>query len=389
MIEPFVRLVSDPIIWKLRIAGRWPSKYPPVNPEEPPWDWARACASRERFANQWSKHESLKEKVKVRGHYSAVDAVLLMDHGLLVTGSRDRSIALWNVTQMEEDGNKSGLVQKWADVHKGWVWSLSKDDQNSSTLVSCGWDNKANVWKLTNSEMVLEKGINCTTALLCSNIHSATGTVVVGTFDKKVKMFDLRSPKPTVMGVKHHKMPVLSVCALNTYTIISASEDGTVAWMDRRNRKVISRLFFPSGSYPMCMSLMKNGCNCLFVGDKSGGLHLIDADKMQEIKVVQDLHSSKITGIDVTLGGVVTTSSDKTVKILQPDLSLKVMTTLPAGDMGDIVSVSMDNDCLAAGSSSEMVQVWRPRTDDNSNIAVADDETDAAVSGEAASASVQ
>ena len=132
MIEPFVRLVSDPIIWKLRIAGRWPSKYPPVNPEEPPWDWARACASRERFANQWSKHESLKEKVKVRGHYSAVDAVLLMDHGLLVTGSRDRSIALWNVTQMEEDGNKSGLVQKWADVHKGWVWSLSKDDQNSA-----------------------------------------------------------------------------------------------------------------------------------------------------------------------------------------------------------------------------------------------------------------
>ena len=139
----------------------------------------------------------------------------------------------------------------------------------------------------------------------------------------------------------------------------------------------------------MCMGLMKNGCNCLFVGDKSGGLHLIDADKMQEIKVVQDLHSSKITGIDVTLGGVVTTSSDKTVKILQPDLSLKVMTTLPAGDMGDIVSVSMDNDCLAAGSSSEMVQVWRPRTDDNSNIAVADGETDAAVSVEPASATVQ
>ena len=363
--------MSDPVIWKLRIAGRWPSKYPPVNPEEPPWDWARACASREKFANQWSKHESSKEKVKVRGHYSAVDAVLLMDHSLLVTGSRDRSIALWNVTQMEEDGGKSGLIQKWADVHKGWVWSLSKDDQNSSTVVSVGWDNKANVWKLTNAEMVLENSINCSTALLCSNIHSASGTVVVGTFDKKVKMFDLRSPKPTVMGVKHHKMPVLSVCALpnNSYTVISASEDGTVAWMDRRTRKVISRLFFASGSYPMCMSLMKNGCNCLFVGDKAGGLHLIDADKMQQIKVVQDLHNGKITGIDASLGGIVTASSDKTVKILQPDLSLKVMTTLPTNEIGDIVSVSMDDDCLAGGSSSEMVQVWRPKTDDNSNIA--------------------
>merc|ERR1719360_10060 len=180
------QLVADPIIWKLRISSRWPSKYPPVTPEEPPWDWARACVSREKFTSQWTKHETVKEKVKVRGHYSSVDTVLLMDHGLLVTGSRDRSLALWNIHQMEADSNgKAGLVQKWANVHKGWVWSLSKDASNASTLVSCGWDNIAHIWKPTNSEMVLENSVNCTTALLCSDIHSSSGTVVVGTFDKK------------------------------------------------------------------------------------------------------------------------------------------------------------------------------------------------------------
>ena len=251
------QLVSDPIIWKSRISARWPSKYPPVSPEEPPWDWARACATREKFSYQWGNHATLKEKAKVRGHYSSVDTVLLMEHGLLVTGSRDRSIALWNVQQMEDEGGanqSAGLIQKWSDVHKGWVWSLSKDANNSSTLVSCGWDNTAHVWKLTNAEMVQEKTIDCTTALLCSDIHSGTGTVVVGTFDKKVKMFDLRSPKPTVMSVKHHKMPVLAVCALpnNSYSVISASEDGTLALMDRRTRKVVTRLFFKNGGgYPM------------------------------------------------------------------------------------------------------------------------------------------
>ena len=168
------QLISDPVIWKLRISSRWPAKYPPVTPEEPPWDWARACVSREKFSNQWSKYESLKEKVKVRGHYSSVDTVLLMEHGLLVTGSRDRSLALWNVHQMESEpeNGRAGLLQKWADVHKGWVWSLSKDPANSSTLVSCGWDNTAHVWRLSNSEMFLEKSVNCTTALLCSDIHS-------------------------------------------------------------------------------------------------------------------------------------------------------------------------------------------------------------------------
>ena len=106
----------------------------------------------------------------------------------------------------------------------GWVWSLSKDDTDTSTLISCGWDNKAHIWRLTNSEMVLENTVDCKTALLCSDIHSATGTVTVGTFDKMVKMFDLRIPKPTVTSVKYHKMPVLSVCTLpnDSYRVISA-----------------------------------------------------------------------------------------------------------------------------------------------------------------------
>ena len=67
------------------------------------------------------------------------------------------------------------------------------------------------------------------------------------------------------------------------------------------------------------------------------------------------------------MGGIITTSSDKTAKILQPDLSLKVLAKIDATDIGDIVSVSMDDDCLAAGSSSEVIQVWRPKVDTNSN----------------------
>ena len=88
---------------------------------------------------------------------------------------------------------------------------------------------------------------------------------------------------------------------------------------------------------------------------------------MEEIKVLKNLHSNKITDIDVSMSGIVTTSSDKTVKILQPDMSLNPIATLQVEDIGDVVSVSMDNDCLAAGSSSELIQVWRPKIDWNSN----------------------
>ena len=364
------QLVADPIIWKLRIAYRFPAKYPPVVPEESQWDWAKACSVRENFHSQWSKHETTKDKVRVNGHYSAVDAILLMNQGLLVTGSRDRSLALWNVQQMDNNDGRSGLIQKWSDVHTGWVWSFSKDASDPSTLISVGWDNKAHVWRLKDAEMVLENTVDCKTALLCSDIHSATGTVTVGTFDKKVKMFDLRVPKPTVINVKYHKMPVLSVCTLpnDPYRVISASEDGTVAVMDKRTKKVFKRLQEPfSIGYPMCMSLMDQGCNCLVIGDKNGNLHLIDANKMEEIKVVHRLHENKITSVDAGMGGIVTSSTDKTLKILQPDMSLKVITTIQDKELGDVVSVSFSEDCLAAGSGSEYIQVWRPKLDNNSN----------------------
>jgi WD40 repeat protein len=298
-----------------------------------------------------------------------------MGQGLLVTGSRDRSIALWDTQEMtaNNDGtNSTGLIQKWTDVHKGWVWSLSKDANCATTLVSCGWDSKANIWRLTNSEMVLQASINCSTALLCSDIHSASGLVVVGTFDKRVKMFDLRSSTPTVAEFKHHKMPVLSVCALpnDSYGVISASEDGTLAKMDTRTKKVVSRLYFKNGGgFPMCMGLME-GCTCLVVGDKIGGLHLVDTNKMQEIKVLPNLHDGKITGIDVSIGGIVTCSTDGKVKILQPDISLATIATIEDKDFGDVTAVSMNNDILATGSSLEMVQIWRPKTDDNSNAVV-------------------
>ena len=68
----------------------------------------------------------------------------------------------------------------------------------------------------------------------------------------------------------------------NTLKIIlfyfNSSEDGTIAQMDKRTRKVVKRLSQPFnavGAYPMCMSLIDNGCNCLVVGDKTGNLHLI------------------------------------------------------------------------------------------------------------------
>lgn len=362
------RLAQDPVLWRLRITSRWRSRYPPVPPTDSLWRWDEACEAREKFCALWHRPEDKTENLRVRGHYASVDAVLVVSDQckeLVVSGSRDRSIALWNPEEMTQEGQaKNGLIEKKADVHKGWVWSLSVDAQDPfGHLVSCGWDNKAHVWQISPTEMVLKATVNCRTALLCSDVHSATKVVTVGTFDKKVKSFDLRSPnQDAISQYKHHKMPVLDVVAPadRDHFFITASEDGTVALVDRRNRKVVKRKHFPD-SFPMCMGLMP-GCDCLVVGDKTGNLHLMNSSTLESVKQVKGLHSGKITGLDVSQGGIVTCSSDRTVKLIQPDLGAATISVIDQKDFGEVTAVSCSERTLMTGHSLEMVQVWRPKS---------------------------
>ena len=118
------------------------------------------------------------------------------------------------------------------DVHKGWVWSLSHN--TAGKVVSCGWDNMIYAWSLRESEMVQDLSINCKTAVLCSTFVDTI--VSVGSFDRKVKTFDLRLPggKPVEL-YGHHKMPVLSVVTPRNHPhlLLTASEDGGLFSIDR------------------------------------------------------------------------------------------------------------------------------------------------------------
>ena len=80
---------------------------------------------------------------------------------------------------------------------QGWVWSLSTNLEDQ--VVSCGWDNMIFKWSFRESEMVQDLRINCKTACLCSTY---VGDIVsIGSFDRKVKTFDLRTPNKQVEQV--------------------------------------------------------------------------------------------------------------------------------------------------------------------------------------------
>ena len=96
------------------------------------------------------------------------------------------------------------------------------------------------------------------------------------------------------------------------------------------------------------------------VGDKCGNLHLIETThgKLIEVNIVEKLHAQKILGVDASRGGIVTCSSDRTVKILTPDLSMKTIAQIGDESFGEVTAVSYSKGILAMGYGDEVIQIY-------------------------------
>ena len=62
--------------------------------------------------------------------------------------------------------------------------------------------------------------------------------------------------------------------------------------------------------------------------------------------------------IDASKGGIVTCSSDKTVKIIQPDLSMNTILHINEEDHGEVTAVSHWRGVLAMSHSEEVIRFY-------------------------------
>ena len=179
----FLSISLDQSNWRIRLSERWPGQYPAVPTRNV--DWTKACIAREMEQELWqSPDTNLQSIVCSNAHYSSVDCVKIIGD-LVVSGSRDRGINIWNIDDVVQGVSKPRF--KFPDAHKGWVWSFSSSNWNSRTdyekLVSGSWDNTVKFWSISSHSLQeTRKPINLKVAVLSTDMLS--NTVVAGTFDK-------------------------------------------------------------------------------------------------------------------------------------------------------------------------------------------------------------
>jgi len=347
--QRFLSLSKNQSTWRIRVSERWPGQYPAVPADI---DWTRACIAREEETSFWSNH-SVTAQVCSNAHYSSVDCVRIIGD-LVVSGSRDRGINVWRLSEVMEGMTRPSI--KLPDAHKGWVWSFTSSESDS-VLVSGSWDNTVKFWQLgSHSMQETRKPINLKVAVLSTDMKDHT--VVAGTFDKKVILMDDREEVKKLTFYRSHSKPVLAVKVTDRH-VLSLSEDQTLVVYDRVAGKKFKRINIPGQGFPLSLSLQDNS---LYVGDKGGGLHLIDAsqDRFSLVTSYNTGHQGKLSSISAGLGSVVTAASDGTVRVFQPDRGMALINTIKNPDCGELAQLCYreSSQTMAAAFSNNTVKIW-------------------------------
>jgi len=356
----FLSISRDQSNWRIRLSERWPGQYPAVPTRN--LDWTQACIARETEQKLWqSPDTNLQSVVCSNAHYSSVDCVKIIGD-LVVSGSRDRGINIWNIDDVVQGVSKPRF--KFPDAHKGWVWSFSSSNWNSRTdyekLVSGSWDNTVKFWSITSHSLQeTRKPINLKVAVLSTDMLS--NTVVAGTFDKKVILMDAREDVKKLTFYRSHSKPVLAV-KVTERQVLSLSEDQTLVVYDRVAGRKFKRINIPGDGFPLSLSLHNNS---LYVGDKSGGVHLLDAgeDRYSLVSSYYSDRSGKVSSISANLGSVLTSASDGTIRAFQPDRKMSLISAIKNPDCGELAQLCYEesSQTMAAAFSNNTVKIWTRR----------------------------
>ncbi|XP_035218958.1 F-box/WD repeat-containing protein 9-like [Stegodyphus dumicola] len=358
--QKFKEIIENDTTWRMRISEKWPRQYPMIAADSS-FDWKEACISREEHYHLWKNSgESMKRYHLSDAHFGSVNVVQLLENGqICASGGRDGTLKLWDLAvlsqqqpdDLEFSDNNSCLLYSNAAHAGAWLWSIAYDNMNKM-IYTGGFDCYLKTWN------VEEPSVQVTCCSLASPILCLAyydNALVSGCYGRSVSLFDLRADLQPVFQHIHHKKPVICIVCDEKY-IISGSEDKTIIIYDKVARKIMKTIQFDA--FPLCMSY---GLGQLLVGDVGGSFHVIDPthEKFELLQTYPSGHKMKVTGIQHSLGSIITCSTDKTIRVLEPNVDPGLIAVLERD--AEISKISLFNTTLVSANTDDSITVWTPK----------------------------
>lgn len=188
------------------------------------------------------------QKYEAHG-YSILDIAVSSDNSRFASVGGDRQVFLWDVEQ-------GGTVRRWTG-HSSRVeavqfagegdsvvvsgrclldsiyelnWELTISQGSADTTINL-WDTKSNSYKPIQS---LSEASDTVSSL---HVHMPTYSIASGSYDGRVRIYDLRMGRTTVDVIAH---PVTSVrCSADGNALLVSSLDGKIRMLDRTDGKLL------------------------------------------------------------------------------------------------------------------------------------------------------
>lgn len=289
----------------------------------------------------------------LQGHSDWVNCVAISPDGeILVSGSRDKTIKVWQLS--------TGKILQTLAGHTSFVFSvtISPDGQ---TLASGSEDTTIKLWQLGTGRQVRTLGnwFSGHSHWVSSVAISPDGQMLVsGSDDKTIKLWRLSKGRE-LQTLEGHSGAVRSLAiSLDGQTLVSGSTDKTIKIWQLATGKELHTLKGHS-NWVRCVTINPNGQTIISSSDDK----TLKLWELKTGKLIGSMigHLSWVRSVAISPDGqtIASGSMDKTIKIWQLNTAREICTLRGHDDEVYAVAFSPDGQTLVSSSGDTTIKLWR------------------------------
>jgi WD40 repeat protein len=294
-------------------------------------------------------YENISIAHNLNGHSSYVNTLAISPDGqILVSGSADKTIKIWNLSTGKELRTLTG--------HSNPVNSIviSPDGQ---TLVSGSADKTIKIWNLSTGQEIrtLTGHSNPVNSLA---ISSDWQTLVSGSADKTIKIWNLSTGQEIRSITGNFSYVNALAISPDGQTLVSGNADKAIKIWNLSTGQEI-RTFIGHSSYVDCLVISPDG-QTLVSGSADKTIKTWNLSTGKEIRTLIG-HSSWVKSVAISPDGqtLVSGSADKTIRIWNLSTGQEIRTLKGHSSQVNSLAISSDRETLVSASADKTIKVWR------------------------------
>ncbi|KAJ3126448.1 POC1 centriolar protein A [Nowakowskiella sp. JEL0407] len=310
-----------------------------------------ASGSKDKTVRIWNASTG-KEIRALVGHGDSVNAVVFSNDGtLVVSGSGDKSVKIWNAI--------IGINVKTLRGHEDAVNGIAISD-DGKLVVSCSDDESVRIWNATTGQQIAilsghDDGVN-------SVAISHDGKLIVsGSYDATVKIWDVGTGEliRTLFG---HDGGVGTVSiSFDGDIVVSGSDDETLRLWNTNTGELMRIL--TGHEKGVNSAALSNDGKFIVSGSYDTTIKIWNLETGEEIRTLTG-HCGGVGTVKICYDGhsIVSGSEDSSVKIWNTSIRKELLPLTGHSDWVSSTAMSGDGDLVASGSYDTTVKIWDAMT---------------------------